>query len=413
MPFKGTNLFSQIVELVERPAFARIVRTHGAEYGAKGFTCWDQLVSMLFCHLGKAQSLREICGGLATSTGKLGHLGLHKSPKRSTLSYANAHRSYSVFEATFYHLLQRCQNECRGKRPFRFKNALFSMDATFIDLCLSLFDWAHFRRTKGAVKLHLLLDHDGYLPTFAHITDGTVNDRKVMKEQIKEHFHFPAGSILVFDRGYTDYSMFAHWSTSKVYFVTRMQTNATYDVVEERAIPQHSMIRRDTLIRPNGPLTSKKCPHTLRRIEVWDEENEQLLVLLTNHLTFGSTTIARIYKERWQIEIFFKAIKQHLKIKTFVGTSPNALKLQLWTALIVMLLLKLLKHRSTFGWSLSNLVAMLRFNLFTYRDLQHWLDQPYETTQLALDTGQLALPFYDLGQQQGAYSGIQQQTCPI
>jgi hypothetical protein len=287
------------------------------------------------------------------------------------------------------------------------------MDATFIDLCLSLFDWAHFRRTKGAVKLHLLLDHDGYLPTFAHITDGTVNDRKVMKEQIKEHFHFPAGSILVFDRGYTDYSMFAHWCTSKVYFVTRMQTNATYDVVEERAIPQHSMIRRDTLIRPNGPLTSKKCPHTLRRIEVWDEENEQLLVLLTNHLTFGSTTIARIYKERWQIEIFFKAIKQHLKIKTFVGTSPNALKLQLWTALIVMLLLKLLKHRSTFGWSLSNLVAMLRFNLFTYRDLQHWLDQPYETTQFALDTGQLALSFYDLGQQQGAYSGIQQQTCPI
>jgi hypothetical protein len=412
MSFKGTNLFAQIVEMVDRPAFARIVRMRKAEHGAKGFVCWDQLVSMLFCHLGKAQSLREICGGLATSMGKLGHLGMRGNPKRSTLSYANVHRPHAVFEDLFYHLLGKCQNECQGKRPFRFKNKLFSMDATFIDLCLSLFDWAHFRRTKGAVKLHLLLDHDGYLPTFAHITEGTVNDRKVMKNQVKPLFQFPKGSIIVFDRGYTDYEMFAYWCRKKVYFVTRMQSNATYDVEKELTIPKHSTIRRDTLIRPNGPLTSKKCPHTLRRIEVWDEANQEMLVLLTNHLTFGSTTIARIYKERWQIEIFFKAIKQHLKIKTFVGTSPNAVKIQLWTALIAMLLLKLMKYRSTFGWSLSNLVAMLRFNLFTYRDLHQWLNEPYESLPLLADTSQLALSFSALGQQEGAYSDIHLQICP-
>lgn len=393
MSFKGTNLFAQIIELIDRPAFNRSVRVHHAEHGAKGFTCWQQLTAMLFCHLAKANTLREIAGGLATCMGKLSHLGLTEAPKRSTLSYANAHRSAKVFEETFYHLLGQCQQLHWQTKPFRFKNKLYSMDATFVDLCLSLFDWAHFRHTKGAVKLHMLLDHDGYLPTYCCMTDGKRLEKRVTRENFIHDIALPDGSFLVFDAGYNDFAMFSHWVESGINFVTRMHKNATYDVIERRDPPQNSTVRSDRTIRMSGWLTRKKCPHLLRRIEVWDEVNQQMIVLLTNHLDFGATTIARIYKERWQIEIFFKTIKQNLKIKTFVGTSANAVKIQIWTALITILLLKLLKFRSTFGWSLSNLLAMLRFNLFTYRDLTAWLNDPYETPVPFEDLAQLQLAF--------------------
>jgi hypothetical protein len=392
MPYKGTNLFAQIIGLIDRPMFARTVRTHRAEYGAKGFSCWEQLVAMLFCQLGRAHSLREISGGLASSGGRLSHLGLQEAPRRSTLAYANEHRTHHVFEETFYHLLKSSQGLDWGKRPFRFKNKLYSWDATFVELCLSMFDWARFRRTKGALKLHLLLDHDGYLPTYMHISDGKANDRRVTREQLVHDIALPEGSFLVFDAGYNDFGMFAHWQETGVFFVTRMHENAVYTITERRAVPEHSRIRADQIIRMTGPLTQQKCPYPLRRVKVWDAENKQMIVLLTNHLAFGATTIAEIYKERWQIEIFFKTIKQNLKIKTFVGTSVNAVKIQLWTALITILLLKILKYRSSFAWSMSNLVAMLRFNLFSYRDLMTWLNHPYRAPSPAEDSlGQLEL----------------------
>ncbi len=409
MSHKGTNIFSQIVEYIDKKEFARIVRKNNGERHTKGFSCWEQLVSMLFCQLGKAQSLREICGGLATCMGRLSHLGLKESPKRSTLSYANGHRSYEIFEETFYQVLQHAQTCIQGKKSFRFKNKLFSMDATTIDLCLNLFDWAKFRRKKGAVKLHMLLDHDGYLPVFAHITDGKTHKATVTKNKIANDFSFPADSIIVFDRGYNDYEQFAHWCDQDIYFVTRMKSNATYDVVQKNPLPQNSNILKDEIIQFNGPVTSEKCEYDLRRIEVWDEKNQTILVLLTNHLRFGSTTIARIYKERWQIEIFFKTLKQNLKIKTFVGTSANALKIQIWTALLVMLILKILRAKAMFKWSLSNLVAMLRFNLFTYRDLNEWLNDPFQSPPFVPD---VQLSLFDLGQHSGAYSKTFLKYCP-
>ena len=399
MPFKSTNLFAQIIDLADRDAFRRIVRKHGGDWHAKGFTCWHQFVSMLFCQLGKAQSLREICGGLASCMGKLNHLGLDEGPRRTTLAYANEHRSWKIYEEMFYHLLGQARQYDWGKRKFRFKNKLFSMDATCIELCLSMFDWAHFRRAKGAVKLHLVLDHDGYLPTFAHISDGRSHELKIAKNVIVEEFAFPAGSIVVFDRGYIDLALFARWCEQGVIFVTRMKDNASYDIVQRRKRPKHSTVRRDEIIEFNGQHSSEKCPYELRRIEVWDEENKNTIVLLTNHLTFGSTTIAAIYKDRWQIEIFFKTIKQNLRIKTFVGTSINALHVQLWTALIAVMLLKILKLRSTFAWSMSNLVAMLRFNLFTYRDLWQWIDAPFESPPTDGEGIQLSLFSAGLGQQ--------------
>lgn len=381
-----SSIFGQILNLFPKREFFEAVHATRAEKGAKGFSCWEQFVAMMFCQLGQANSLREICGGLASCFGKARHLGIQDAPKRSTLAYANEHRPWQLYEKLFYQLLGRCQGLEFGKRKFRFKNRLFSLDASLIRLCTSLFDWAKYRQTKGAVKLHLLLDHEGYLPVFACITTG-----KIHEVRIARMLNFPAGSIVAVDRGYLDYELFWSWTQSGVFFVTRQKDNAHYRIVEERAIPKNRSILSDQLIELEGFYSHRNYPVPLRRLEVWDAENEQIIVLLTNHLDFGATTIAAIYKDRWQIEIFFKTIKQNLKIKTFVGTSANALLIQIWTALIAILVLKYLKYRSEFQWSLSNLVAMLRYNLFSYRDLWVWIDQPYEPPPVALYQEQMAL----------------------
>ncbi len=381
-----SSIFGQILQLFTKREFFEIVHKTQAEKGAKGFSCWDQFVAMLFCQLGQAHSLREICGGLASCFGKAKHLGLRTAPKRSTLSYANEHRPWQLYEQIFYQLLGKCRQLDFGKRRFRFKNKLFSLDATVIELCASLFDWARFRQTKGAVKLHLLFDHDGYLPVFAHVTDGKVHEVKVAQTM-----NFPSGSIVVIDKGYVDYDLFWKWTSQGVFFVTRLKDNAHYRVVQHRPIPANRNILRDQLIEFEGFYAHQSYPGRLRVVEAWDEENERTIVLLTNHLGFGATTISAIYKDRWQIEIFFKVIKQNLRIKTFVGTSKNALLIQIWTALITILILKYLKFRSSFPWSLSNLVAMLRYNLFTYRDLWGWIDNPYEPPPLVVMGEQLSL----------------------
>jgi hypothetical protein len=333
---------------------------------------------MLFCQLGHAKSLREICGGLAASEGKLRHLGLPQAPARATLAYANEHRPWQLYRTVFDQLLARCQAVAasqpgtRKKKKFRFKNPLMSLDASVIDLCASMFDWAKFRLTKGAVKLHLLLDHDGYLPSFAVITEGKKHEVRVARQM-----RFTPGTILVFDRGYTDYEWFVRLIQQGVYFVTRLKENADYGVVEERVVPQRRGVLRDQVIF-FYKLAQAGIDAYFRRIEFYDEEQERVLVFLTSHRELAAATIAAIYKERWQIELFFRALKQSLRVKTFVGTSAQALKTQLWTALIAMLLVKYLQLKSTFGWSLSNLVALLRQQLFVYRDLWVWIENPFQ-----------------------------------
>lgn len=383
---KFSSIFGQILQIFSRSDFYKAVMETGAERGAKGFTCWQQFVAMLFCQIGQAHSLREICGGLASCLGKVRHLGIESAPKHSTLSYANEHRPWQLYQKVFYQLLGKCQALAAGRKKFRFKNRLFSLDATLIELCASLFDWAKFRQTKGAIKLHLLLDHEGYLPVFAHVTEGKKHEVNIAKR-----LSFPKGSIVVIDRGYVDYALFAKWTEDEVYFVTRQKDNADFRVVRNNPVPDRGNIVKDQIIELDGFYAKHDCPYRLRRIEVWDERNKEVIVLLTNHHEFGPTTIAAIYKDRWQIEIFFKTIKQNLKIKTFVGTSPNAVMVQIWTALIAVLVLKYLKFRSRFGWSLSNLIAMLRYNLFTYRDLWAWIDNPYEMPPIVADAEQLSL----------------------
>src|SRR5213594_3472096 len=368
------SMFSQLLKLFPRTEFQALVKRTYAERHARGFTCWGQFVAMLFCQLGRAHSLREICGGLRSSEGKLKHLGI-AAPSRSTLAYANAHRPWQLYEATFNALLARCQPLTKGGKRFRFKNKLLSLDSTVIDLSVTLFDWAKFRRTKGAIKLHLLLDHDGYLPSVAVVTEGRTHDVKIART-----LRFDPGTILVMDRGYVDYAWFGRLTAQDVFFVTRLKESAAYKVVETRAAPAggKGLVLRDEVIRLTGQGASDKCPHQLRRVEIYDEETERIFVFLSNHLKFGATTIAAIYKDRWQIELFFKALKQNLKIKTFVGTSANAIKVQVWTALITILILKYLQMRAQLGWSLSNLVALLRMNLFTQKDLWAWLNKPFE-----------------------------------
>ena len=377
---------------------------------------------MLFCQLGQAHSLREICNGLASCFGKLKHLGISQSPKRSTLAYANEHRSWELFQKVFYELLSRCRGEFIGKTKFRFKNKLMSFDATVIELCASLFDWAKFRRTKGAVKLHLLLDHEGYLPQYTHITEGKVHEVNVFKK-----LRFSPGTIVVFDggrgpglargvhfrrtrpliqatgewraegssldRGLVDYQLFGEWTEEGVYFVTPLKDKATYRVVKKLRAPENRNILKDEIIRLTCVKARQHCSRRLRRIVVLDKEKGEQIVLLTNHLDFGATTISATYKDRWQIEIFFMILKQNLRIKMFVGTTANALKIQIWTALIAILLLKYLKVWFRYHWSLSNLVALLRLNLFFYRDLWEWIDKPTGPPPAVQEQAQMALSF--------------------
>ena len=372
---KFCSIFSQLLQLFPRLEFEQAVKEHRSERGAKGFTSWGQFVAMLFCQLGRAHTLREICGGLASCEGKLKHLGVSEAPKRSTLAYANQNRGWELYQTVFGQLLEKCQStvaESGWKKKFRFKNKLTSLDSSTIDLCLSLFDWAKFRRTKGAVKLHLLLDHDGYLPSYAVITDGKKSDIKVARTM-----KFAPGTVLVMDRGYNDYDWFGELTDEAVFFVTRMKDNASYGVAEKRQVPENGNVRSDEVIFFFSMAEAGK-EYFFRRVEVWDEEKQTTFAFLTNHLTFGSATIAAIYKDRWKVELFFKAIKQNLKIKTFLGTSANAVHTQIWTALIAMLVLKYLQLKSTFGWSLSNLAALLRHQLFVYRELYAWLNNPFE-----------------------------------
>jgi hypothetical protein len=279
-----------------------------------------------------------------------------------------------------------------SRKKFKFKNKLLSFDSTTISLCLTLFPWASFRRAKGGVKVHVLLDHDDYMPSFVRITEARHHDRTAAR-----FLNLPKGSIVAFDRAYNDYGLFGIWTQNGIFFVTRMKENALYVVEEERNIPLNRSILSDQIIRLIGSKAEEKCPYCLRRVVVWDNVNNCEIVLLTNHLTFGSTTIAAIYKDRWEIEVFFKTLKQHLKVKTFIGTSENALRIQIWTALIALLLLKYLHHLSKAKWSLSNLATMLRLNLFTYRDLTEWINDPFGSPPI-IPGEQAQLSFLNIGQ---------------
>ena len=373
------SLFNQLLKHFPRTEFATLVHKHQAERRTKGFSCWTQFVAMLFCQLSRTDSLREICNGLSCCLGKLVHLGIDRAPQRSTLSYANKHRTAALFEDLFWTTLNRFRDQqLFGERPkrFRFKNKLLSLDSTTISLCLALFPWASFKRTKGGVKAHVLLDHDDYMPRFVLLTPAKATDVRTARE-----IPIPAKSIVVSDRAYMDFRRFAQWTQQNIYFVCRLPKYPLYRVISDNPISSKGTVLSDQTVQFTGRY-SRQYPDPLRRITVHMDGEDQPLILITNLMNFAPSTIANIYRERWQIEVFFKTLKQTLKIKTFVGTTENALRIQIWTALIAILLLKWLHHLSKARWSLSNLASMLRLNLFTYRELQAWLDNPFSTPPL-------------------------------
>ena len=322
-------------------------------------------------------------GGLAPRSACSGG-ELHSSPGRrliwltakSTL-YRKAQGS-SGFPRRFA-FPRRHRGGTRGRHSSRLSLAEVSLQTTWVSFGEQrrVNFGARRSRAKGGVKAHVLLDHDDYLPSYVLITDAKQSDVRVAQS-----LDLNAGSIVAMDRGYNDYALFGKWTGQGVFFVTRLKDKAVYEVTESIIGPLPRNIVSDETIRLTGPQAIKDCPHLLRRVVVWDEPNQREIDLLTNQRQFGPTTIAAIYKDRWEIELFFKALKQNLKVKSFVGTSKNALLIQIWTALIAIMLLKWLHHLSKAKWSLSNLASMLRLNLFTYRNLLLWLDNPFGTPPL-------------------------------
>lgn len=356
------SILNQILQIIPRHEFEKSVRNYQGDFASKGFTCWEQFVSMLFAQISGQTGLRGIETALDSIRSMLYHVGVKKI-KRSTLSYANNNRTSHIYENVFNNLLEKILKMERSHKH-RFKNPLFSVDATTIDLCLSVFPWATFRKNKGGIKLNVKLDHSGYIPAFVSITAASTHEVNAIKKM-----KFNKNDVVAFDRGYTDFNLFANYCNTGIYFVTRLKKNADYSVVERNDVSGYENISSDQIIEMQGFYTRKKCPLKLRRIRVKDPETGKYIVILTNHFEWAPTTIAAIYKDRWQIEIFFKTIKQNLKIKKFFGTSKNAVMTQIWIALIVHLMLKYLKMMSSCSWTHYSLMKLLPSILTTKKEL--------------------------------------------
>lgn len=378
------SIMSQLLQFFDRTEFQRQVTKTKAERHARGFSSWDHFVSMLFCQLADAQSLREIEGGLASCQGKLDQWGI-EAPSKSTLSYANQHRPWQLFEAMFYQTLDHCRQKLESKTKFRFKNPLISIDSSVVTLSTEIFDWATWSRQKGAVKLHLTLDHGGYMPEALVITTGKYSELTIARRR-----RYVPGTILVMDRGFIHFGWFHQLHKDGVSFVTRMKKETQYQVVESLPVLAGKGVLSDELIELTSRRSRKTYPDRLRLVKFRTEEGEEF-EYITNNMKLAATTIAAIYKDRWQIEVFFKLIKQNLRIKTFVGTSANAVWTQIWAAMIVMLLIKFMQLKARHGWSFSNLVAFLRMNLLVYRDLWEWLHKPFSPPPPPPAPEQLAL----------------------
>lgn len=380
------TVIGQMIQMFSRFEFQKTVKEVGTEYHARGFSSWNHFVAMLFGQLCGQDSLRGIEAGLATQAQSLYHLGITPI-HRSTLSYANEHRSHELFKKLFFLMLSKCQ-PLAPPHKFRFKNPLYSLDATVIDLCLALYNWAKFRTAKGAVKLHVKLNHAGYLPNFAVITEGRVHEQKAAW-----NIPLEKNDVVVFDKAYNSLSWLQTIENTGVFFVTRLKDNADYRVIERRDVSKMEQISSDQTIALTGYFSKQKFPGHLRRIRSTDPATGKTIVLLTNNFSWSARTIAQIYKERWQIELFFKTLKQQLKVKSFVGTSRNALLSQLWIALIAYLLLSYLKFKSKFQWSIYTLCAILPANLFARRNLWDWLNAPFHESADKPPEVQLQLAF--------------------
>ena len=369
------TLFAQAIGRLPKEIIRKIIREEKTDKHSKGYDTWSQFISMMFCQFSGCDSVRDISNGLNSANGNLNHLGICRAPSKSTVAYQNAKRDSGVFRRIFYALLAHFGQQAVWQRTrFRFKMPIKLLDSSTITLTMSLYEWAHYTTRKGAVKMHTLLDYDSLLPEFVNITDGKCGDnRGALDIPVSPH------SVVVADRGYCDFSLLDHWDSRNVFFVVRHKDNLIYSQIEERSLPETRAqnVLIDEIVELKGEQTKKKYTRPLRRIAVWNDEHGYVVQLLTNNFKLAASTIAQLYKARWTIEIFFRNIKQLLKIKSFIGTSRNAVETQIWTALSTMLLLCWLKHIAKYKWGLANLVVSLRLNTFTKIELEKWLNEPF------------------------------------
>ncbi|MEN5435179.1 IS4 family transposase [Sphingobacterium faecium] len=384
------NVFSQILSLIDRDIFKKLVSSYNSDKHQKGLTSWTHLVSMLFCHLSSSDSVRDMSNGLRSTTGNMSHMGISRAPSKSSISYMNEHRDYNLFKDLYFALLSSLWNkDVNHRKELRsLKRKVYLMDASVIPLCLSMFDWATFRSNKGAAKLHTVLDYDGCLPVFMEITDGKVHESKKANS-----FSFPKGSVVVVDRGYVDFQWMNVLDSKGCYFVTRSKSNMSYSVTKsyQSDVMRESGIIKDQIITLDGTAAKRYGNKKLRLVHVLDSTTGDEYEFLTNNLQWKPSMVSMIYKQRWQIEIFFKHLKQRLKVTSFVGTSANAVQIQIWTALIGILLLKYIQKSVIYKWNLSNFVSFIRMNIFVKIDFWKWANDPFIKDKIPDKNGQFGV----------------------
>ena len=362
----NSTIFGQLLELVPRHEFERLAAEHKTGRMPRKLTRWSQFVAMGMAQLAGRASLRDIVSNLSAQSRKLYHLGVGEV-SRSSLARVNAEKPWELYRALFGRLLSRCRSAAPG-HGFRFKNPLYSLDSTFIDLCLSLFPWAGFRRTKGGVKAHVALDHAGHLPAFLTVTDGKTPDIEAARA-----LRLPKGSIVAADRAYMDFDWINSLILQGVFLVTRLKRRIKFRVLERREVDKRQGVTSDQTIEFTSARGRARCPRRLRRVGYRDPETGKRYVFLTTNFQLSAKTIADICKSRWKVELFFKWIKQNLKVRSFVGTSRNAVLTQLWIAMCMCLLVCHLKFLSRQGWKPSAILRLLQLNLFERRSLDDLL----------------------------------------
>jgi len=365
----NTTLIKQLLRLVPKITFEKLAKQHHEGQKLRKMNRWTQFVVLMIGQLSNRSSLRDMIANANAQQSELQQMGCC-SVHRSNLSRVNNEQPFSLYEHIFYQMLSACQG-LAPKHGFRFKNKLYSMDSSTIDLCLSLYAWADFRSSKAGIKLHTVMNHEGNIPSCVVVTDAKQTDIKVARK-----LRFNKGDLCVFDRGYVDYQWFANLSHQGVYFVTRLKRNASYVVLERRKINKEDGLTSDQIIKISYGTGKNKQELKLRRVGFYDKPSGRHYYFLTNQFDWSADTIAKIYKARWEVELFFKWIKQHLKIKKFIGTSKNAVLTQIWIALCVYLLLAYLKFKSKISLSLFEMIRLLQIRIFERRSLFELFHSP-------------------------------------
>lgn len=356
----GRFIFAQLLDLLSRYEFNKCVARYDGNRRVRTFSCWDQFLVMLFAQLTYRDSLRDIESCLRAFPKQLYHLGIRGAVARATLADANENRSWRIWADFAMVLIAHARRLYAGEPVAgRLKAAVYVFDTTTIDLCLTLFPWAQFRRRKSAVKLHTLLDLRGNIPCFINVSEGSLHEVNVLDELVLE-----AGAYYVMDRGFVDFARLHRFTLAQSFFVIRAKENLDFRVTESRSVDRDRGLRADQTIKLRGPLSRKRFPSPLRRVSFVDRESGRSLVFLTNNFSLAASTIAKLYKARWQVELFFKWVKQYLRIKTFFGTSPNAVKTQVWIAVSAYVMVAIAKKELGLRQPMGEILQVLSLMLF-------------------------------------------------